>query len=366
MRPLILLLASLVVACGGESTHQGEIWRLAIEETTGSVQDAWAQRFKDLVEAETKGEVRVIVYPYGALGTSDHITEQLHNGTLEVAMSSPGHLGKLLPEVQAFLLHFVLSDDPAVNAEALRDPQLLGFLDSLYAEKGLAFLTAFGEGWQVWTTRREVRHPADFTGMRFRVMTSPLLMASYGAYGASPTPLPYSEVYSALQLRMIDGQVNPVFAIEEMSFDEVTNWMIFPRHAEFITTVAANPGFLAAQSPTRRRMIEDIVDHLQTEIFEIQSRYNRDRLEVIEARRPELRVVRLGPEEREEFRRLALPVRARYLEMAGPRGQHLLDLLSAAVERARRSRRDDLVPTGCGVTGGAEISICPAQAAVTY
>lgn len=314
--------------------HRGEIWRFAIEETAGSVQDAYAQRFKQLVEEGTGGQVEVLVYPYGALGTSDHITEQLHNGTLELAMSSPGHLGKLLPEVQVFLLHFVLSDDVRVNAEALRDPELRSYLDGLYAEKGLSFLTAFGEGWQVWTTQREVKTPEDFEGMRFRVMTSPLLVASYQAYGASPTPLPYAEVYSALQLHMIDGQVNPVFAIEEMSFYEVTRWMTFARQAEFITTVAANPGFLENLSPERRALVEDTVDRLQTEIFEIQERYNRERLEQIKKRRPKLHITRLTPEQRELFRQRALEVRQRYVELAGPRGQHLLDLLDGAVERA--------------------------------
>ena len=336
MRSLLLACAGLLsLACAGPEGVR-EIWRFAIEETTGSVQDAYAQRFKELVEAETKGDVQVVVYPYGALGTSDHITEQLHNGTLELAMSSPGHLGKLLPEVQVFLLHFVLSDDVRVNAEALRDPDLKAFLDQLYAEKGLAFLAAFGEGWQVWTTQREVRRPGDFAGMRFRVMTSPLLVASYDAYGANPTPLPYSEVYSALQLHMIDGQVNPVFAIEEMSFYQVTEWMTFPRHAEFITTVAANPGFLAGLAPRRRALVEGIVDRLQTEIFEIQSRYNRERLEQIKSRRPEMRVVRLSGEERNRFRQRAASVRERYVEMAGPRGERLLELLGQAVERARQ------------------------------
>jgi len=335
MRTLLLACAvSLLVACA-DPGEAPETWRFAIEESRGSVQDAYAQRFKRLVEAETGGEVEVLVYPYGALGTSDHITEQLHNGTLELAMSSPGHLGKLLPEVQVFLLHFVLSDDVRVNAEALRDSELRELLNELYAEKGLAFLTAFGEGWQVWTTQEEVRRPEDFEGMRFRVMTSPLLVASYEAYGASPTPLPYSEVYSALQLHMIDGQVNPVFAIEEMSFYEVTKCMTFPRHAEFVTTVAANPRFLGELPPRRRALVERIVDRLQTEIFEIQLRYNRERLEHIRARRPEMRIVRLGEEERARFRRQALPVRERYVEMAGPRGRRLLELLNQAVERAR-------------------------------
>lgn len=345
LRPLICPAALLAIAlstlgCTGPREPGSEVWRFAIEETSGSVQDAYAQRFKTLIEDGTQGAVRVLVYPYGTLGTSDHITEQLHNGTLELAMSSPGHLGKLLPEVQVFLLHFVMSDDPEINAEALLDPDLRAFLDRLYAEKGLAFLTAFGEGWQVWTTQKEVRRPKDFTGMRFRVMTSPLLVASYQAYGANPTPLPYSQVYGALQLRMIDGQVNPVFAIEEMSFYEVTEWMIFPRHLEFVTTLAANPDFVAGLSAERRRLVDDVVDRLQGEVFEVQSRFNQERLERILERRPEMGIVYLDAAERAAFRQRAQRVRRRYVEMAGPRGQQLLDLLDRAVERARQRRTD--------------------------
>ena len=335
MRLLLVFLLALLTSGCLDGNGGTEVWRLAIEETPGSVQDAWAQRFKTLMEDETDGEVQVIVYPYGALGTSDHVTQQLHNGTLEIAMSSPGHLGKLIPEVQAFLLHFILTDDVAVNAAALQDPELRAFMNGLYAEKGLAFLTAFGEGWQVWTTQEAVRQPEDFEGMRFRVMTSPLLVASYQAYGADPTPLPYSEVYSGLQLRMIDGQVNPVFAIEEMSFYEVIEWMIFPRHAEFITTVAANPEFLDGLSPERRTLVEDVVRRLQSEIFAIQSRFNQERLEKIRARRPEVQILELSDDERQRFRQASLEVRERYVEMAGPRGRQLLEILRAAVGRAR-------------------------------
>lgn len=328
-----LSLTLLLVACTPPEGSP-EIWRFAIEETSGSVQDRYAQRFAEMVHERTDGEVRVIVYPYGALGTSDHLTEQLHNGTIELAMSSPGHLGKLIPEVQVFLLHYVLSADPAVNARALRDPELRGALDSLYSEKGLSFLTAFGEGQMVWTTLEEVRSPADFDGVRMRVMTSPLLLASYEAYGASPTPLPYAEVYSGLQLRMIDGQVNPLFAIEEMSFYEVTNVLTFPGHAEFVTTVAANPGFLHGLPDERRQMLEDIVDELQLEIDRVQREENEARLDAMLERRPELEVVRLDEAERAAFEERAGVVREQYVDDVGPRGAALLSTFEAAIARA--------------------------------
>ena len=323
--------------CEAHEGHGVETWRFAIEETAGSVQDAYARRFAEEVSERTHGRVRVIVYPYGALGTSDQITEQLHDGTLQLAMSSPGHLGKLIPEVQVFSLHFVLSEDEAVNARALADPELRAFLDRLYAEKGLAFLTAFGEGTMAWTTRVPIHRPEDFEGVRMRVMTSPLLIASYAAYGASPTPLPYAEVYSGLQLRMIDGQVNPVSAIAEMSFYEVTDYLIFPHHSEFVTTLAAHPGWIARLSAARRAIVESIVSDLALEIDEVQRTANDTRLAEIRERRPELVITTLTDEERAAFRERALPVREQYVEMAGPRGRELLAVLERAVARAASS-----------------------------
>ena len=311
-----------------------EVWRFAIEETQGSVQDAYAQKFKELVEERSGGEVEVIVYPYGAIGTSDQITEQVHNGTVDFAFASPGFLGKLIPEVQVFLLHYLLSSDEAVNKRALGDPELVGMLDELYREKGLRFLAAIPEGRMAWTTKQEVRTPEDFEGVKFRVMTSPLLLSAYEAYGASPTPLPYAEVYSGLQLNMIDGQVNPVFAIQEMSFYEVTDYLVFPGHAQFYTTLVTGQRFFGGLSPERRRMVEEIIDELNDYIFELQRRFNRERLDIIRENRPEMVIYELGPEERARFRERSMPVREQYVEMAGPRGRELLEVIKESVRRA--------------------------------
>lgn len=331
---LSLVLLLLAVACGrgpGETRQ----WRFAIEETAGSVQDAYAQEFARRIEARTDGDVHVTIYPYGALGTSDQITEQLHAGILQFAMASPGHLGTLIPEVQVFLLHFVLSDDEEVNNQALSDPELLGAFDRLYAEKGFRLLSFFSEGWQVWTTRQPVRKPEDFQGVKFRVMTSPLLLAAYEAYGASPTPLAYSEVYSALQLNMIDGQVNPIFAIQEMSFYEVTDYLVFANQAPFVTSAVASRHFYESLSPERRQLLDDVVDELDEYVFDVQRRFNRDRLETILERKPELGVLRLDEEERARFRAASRAVREQFVELAPENGQRVLDLLQAAVERAK-------------------------------
>lgn len=324
-----------------------EVWRFAIEETAGSVQHHYATRFAERIEEGTDGEVEVKVYTYGTLGTSDQITELLHNGSLQFAMSSPGHLGKLIPEVQALLLHFVFSDDDAINRQVLSDPELLDTFDALYADKGLALQAIYPEGWMAWTTNRPVRTPEDFEGIKIRVMTTPLLLSLYEAYGASPTPLAYSEVYSALQLSMIDAQVNPVFAIQEMSFHEVTDFLVFPDHALFVTTAAAHRPFYEGLSEDRRALVDDTFEALQDEIFDHQAALEDTRLARIRKTRPDLEVIRLTDAEREAFRTRAAPVREQFLAMA-PQGQQVLDVLDRTLAEARAAhgeRSSDEAPS---------------------
>ena len=310
-------------------------WRFAIEETAGSVQDSYAREFERLVEERTNGAVDVKVYPYGTLGTSDDLTEQLRMGALQFATASPGHLGKTIPEVQVFLLHFLLPEDESQLAAIANDAPFRAVLDPLFAEKDLRLLSLVPEGWMVWTTQKAVRTPADFEGVKIRTMTSPLLLAAYRSYGASPQAMPYGEVYGALQLNMIDAQVNPIFAIEEMSFYEVTSHLVFARHAPFLTTVVANEDFLAELDPELRRVVAEVVRDLDPWIDDVQRRLNDERLDEILANKPEMQVVELTEEERAAFRDRAASVREEFLAATGSRGARVLAALDEAAARAR-------------------------------
>lgn len=329
-----------MLGCG--SRDEGKTWRFAIEENSGSVQDAYAQKFAQLIEEKSGGEVEVIVYPYGALGTSDHTTEQLYNRTIQFVMASPGHLGKLIPEVQVFLLHFVLSGDADIDNEALADPKLRASFDRLYAEKHFKLLTFFTEGEMVWTTNKKITKPSDFAGVKMRVMTTPLLIAAYEAYGASPTPLSYFEVYSGLQLKMIDGQVNPIFAIEEMKFYEVTSVLTFPGHAQFVSSMMTNADFYKSLPPRKQRWINEAVDELQPYILGVQKKYNAERLQTIIAakkkRGKSLDIVRFTEAQRAPFRQKAQSVIDKFASDGGDDAKLVLDQLRAAVERARAAQ----------------------------
>ncbi|HSK40345.1 MAG TPA: DctP family TRAP transporter solute-binding subunit [Arenibaculum sp.] len=333
---VVALTATALGVMAFSTSVQAEDWRFAIEEIQGSVQDAYAQKFKELIEEKSGGEVTVTVYPYGALGTSAQLTDLVADGALQFANASPGHLGTLVPEIQVFSIPYLLSSDNEVNKKVLSESEVIyEDLGGALANRGLKLLTMYPEGEMVWTANREIRSPEDFDNFKMRTMVSPMLLEAYKAFGADPTPMPYSEVYGGLQLNMIDGQVNPIFAIEEMKFYEVSDYMIFSGEQQFTTTVVSNQDWFASLPEDRQQMVEETIDELTDYIFQVQEEYNAERLEAIKEDRPELEIIELTEDERAAFRERAQQVRERYVEMVGGDAEQVLNGLEQEFQEAR-------------------------------
>jgi len=332
------LVAGAVMAAALSQAATAEEWKFAIEEIEGSVQDAYAQEFKRLIEEKTGGDVTVTIYPYGALGTSADLTELVTQGAIQFANASPGHLGTMVPEIQVFSVPYLLSKNNDVNKKVLTESTVLyEELQDDFNAKSLQLLTMYPEGEMVWTTNKEIRSPEDFDNFKMRTMVSPMLVASYEAYGASPTPMPYGEVYGGLQLKSIDGQVNPIFAIEEMKFYEVTDYMIWSGEQQFTTTVVTNSDWYQADlSDEHRQALDETIAELADFIFEVQDQFNQERLEKIKAAKPDMQMIELTAEERQVFQDRAQDVRDTYVEMVGDGGQAVLDALQSEIAAAEQ------------------------------
>lgn len=348
MRKLLLLgifLGALLGGCSqngdgdGQAAPEPAKWRFALEEIQGSVQDLYAQRFAELVAQKTGGAVSVDVYPYGSLGTSAQLTELVRSDAVQLAFASPGHLGSVIPEVQVFSIHYLFPRDEEVLHRVLSDsPTLFGPLAQAYRDKGLKLLALIPEGWMVWTANKPIREPADFEGVKIRTMVSPLLLKAYEAYGGNPTPMPYSEVYSSLQLNMIDAQVNPVFAIEEMGFYEQQKDMIFGYHLPFVASLVINPGFYDSLPEDQRQALMSAKRELDDYIFEQQKALNRKRLEKIE-QEGGTEIIRLNEAQIADFRKAASVIPEEYLKLVCEsgdepckRGKAILDGLRSELQ----------------------------------
>lgn len=322
-------------SAGSALAFENQTWRFGLEEIEGSVQYEYAAKFGELVNEKTDGAVQVQLFPYGQLGGLTDIYDAAQSGAIQLAFGS-GFLGGTVPESQLFSLNFVMTEDEWTNAQVLNSEEFLTNEDFLgaFRDRSLHPLAVVPEGWQVWSANKEIRTPADFDGVAIRVMDNRLLRETYQAYGADPTTMEYGEIYSGLQLGQIEGNIQPVFAHEEMGFYEVQDYLIFANQAQFIATFMANQDWYDGLSDELKAVIAETRDELVRYIHDKQQELNTERLDTI-TDNSDITLVELTPEEREVFRERSIPVRDTFVEMTGDRGERLLNHLLELMEDAR-------------------------------
>lgn len=323
---------SAAVLCS--SAVMAEEWKFAIEEIPGSIMDSYAKEFKKKIETKTNGEVTVKIYPLGSLGTPSQLVEQVADGIVQFTNVSVGNLGTMVPESQLLMLPYILPTDNKQASNFLAsNPTIYNKLGKDFEDKGLQLHTMYSEGDQVWTTNRSIRTPDDFNNFKMRVMVSPILLKAYEDLGASPTPLPFGDVYGALQLKQVDGQVNPVATIEEMKFYEVTDYLIWAGEQKHVTTVISGTDWYETLSEDKKTLIKESMAELEDFIFDVVSDYNEEKLEVIKSAKPDINLIHLSDAEREVFQKRSASTRSAYLDMTGERGQELLSSILSDLEK---------------------------------
>jgi TRAP-type transport system periplasmic protein len=179
------------------------------------------QAFADYVKEKTNGEIQVDVFPMGTLGGERSMAEQVQGGTLDMMHCTTAVLANFIPEVALFDLPF-LWPSREVAYKVMADPEFFKMFADAFPQKGLVAL-GYGENEfrDLTNTKKEVRLPEDVKGMKIRVIESPVYLETWKTLGASPVPMPFPEVYNALQQGVIDAQENPLMTSVMMKFTEV-------------------------------------------------------------------------------------------------------------------------------------------------
>jgi TRAP-type transport system periplasmic protein len=330
-------LVAAAVGFAALAAAQAQEWKFAVEEGPGDVQTVYANEFKRLVEQRTGGKVKVTVYTYGQLGNENDLTALTAAGAIQFSNASPGHLGTLVPEVQVLSLPFLLPETPEAKAKVLSNSKALyEMLAKDFTAKGLKLFTVYPEGEMVWTTKKPVRKPEDLGDVKFRVMTSPILIEQFKLYGAKPVALPWGEVYGGLQMNVIQAQVNPPFFIESAKFHEVTDHLIFVRDVEYTTTVVANADFWQGLPPDQKKMLGEVRDELQKFIIAKEREQNSGAVERMQKANPKLKLVRLTDAERAVFSKRAEPLGDKLVKMVGGRTGEILKQLKTDIKAAEK------------------------------
>ena len=255
MKKKLLLLAVSLIAimlvfagCGGnddpQTEGQTEVWKLAHQESTGTVFDNYAHHFADLVSEKSNGRITVEVYPVGQLGDTGTQVEMLMNGGVQFGILAAGDVGDMFPATQALSLNFVFSDDDDVNSAVLTQGEATKYLNNLFLDKNITTYDWLSLGNMQWTSNKPLHTLKDFKGFKMRIMASPIIAANYEALGASPTPMAFTETYSGLQLKTVEGTEQPLNAIQEMKFYEVQDYITMSNHAQMAFLHGYELGFL--------------------------------------------------------------------------------------------------------------------------
>jgi tripartite ATP-independent transporter DctP family solute receptor len=181
------------------------------------------------VEARTNGRYKVQNFYSGALGAERESIEALQLGTLDLTMTSTGPVPNFVPEVAIFDIPFLFRD--YAHARAVLDGPIGQQMLAKFPAKGIEAL-AWGEnGFRHMTNnRRQVIVPDDLKGLKMRTMENPVHIQAYKQFGIIPTPMAFTEVFTALQQGTVDGQENPLSVISAAKFDQVQKYMTLTGH----------------------------------------------------------------------------------------------------------------------------------------
>lgn len=325
--------AAAAILAAGTFAAQADSWKYAFEESLTEVQGVYATRFKE--EVEKNSDHTIQLFPFGTLGESADIMEQAQAGIIQFVDQSPGFTGALIPEAQVFFVPYLLPTDQKQLARFYRESKAINEdFKVLYANQGLELLRMFPEGEVAMTTKSAVNSCADLDQVKFRVMTNPLLVESYKAFGATPTPLPWGEVYGGLQTNIIQGQENPTFFLFSTKIYEVTDFITYTGHNNFTTAVMANKDFFDGLSEEDQKVIRDAATVAYDFIVEYQSGLAESELKKIMEAKPEMTVTVLTEEQRECFKAAAAEVEKKFIEMTGASGKAILDQMKADLAAA--------------------------------
>jgi tripartite ATP-independent transporter DctP family solute receptor len=313
--------------------------KLASEEIEGDFMTVWARKFSDHMKEWSGGKINIEVYPYGTLGATGDINELAQMGVVEFVFSDHAWISSFVPQAQALALNYIFPTEkvPEVLDWMAKNGKFLPLLEDAFRKNGLVPLSIMFEGWQWVTSKDPINSLADMKGVKLRLMSSKLLVEDYKAYGASPTPMSYGEVYSGLQMGLIDAQVNPLFAIYSMKFYEVQNYLTQLKSEPFIGIPTVNEDFFnGLPKDVQEEMRKFWIDAIVPAGNWITERNQAD-MEKMKEAKPSLKFTVLDDATIAKFKAKAESVYPEYTKIGGDGAQQILDALLKDIANAKKA-----------------------------
>lgn len=280
-----------------------------------------ANKFKELVDERLAGKVDVKVFPNSQLFGDNKVLEAMILGDVQLAAPSLSKFQKYTKKLQIFDLPFLFKDMESVERfQNSEDGQkLLGSLQ----KKGLVGLGYLHNGMKQLSASNPMKVPADASGKKFRIMTSDVLQAQFEAIEAVPLKKPFSEVFTLLQTKAIDGQENTWSNIYSKKFFEVQPFITESNHGVLDYLVVTSAEFWMTLDDDVRTELKKALDEAIAYGNGIAAeKANSDKQAIIDSKRSE--VLTLTDAERQQWVDAMKPVWKKFEDQVGA------DLIKAA------------------------------------
>ena len=188
-----------------------------------------AQKFADVVDKKSGGKIKIKVFPNGTLGGEQQVAAAMQGGTIEISMMGTTQLVNTIKEFVVLSLPFTITNTAQSDA----------MLDGPFGRKLMDYMPAVGwvglgfmdQGYRsISNNKRAINRLEDIKGLKLRTIQNPLFLDMLNALGANAIAMPFPELYTALEMKTVDGQENPETTVDASKLYEVQRYFSGTRH----------------------------------------------------------------------------------------------------------------------------------------
>jgi tripartite ATP-independent transporter DctP family solute receptor len=214
------------------------------------------KKFSEIVTAKSGGKIKIREFPSNQLGSEMQQQAALRGGTQEMQSPATTSLVGIVKEFGLIDLPFIVSTTD--QADALLDGPLGTALLAKLPEKDLIGLAYWDLGFRnVTNSRRPITKGEDLSGIKLRVIPNPVYLETFKTFGANPVPMSFTELYTALETRTVDGQENPFSVILSNKFYEVQKYLSATNHTYSTNIILVSKKFWDRLSPTEQKILQE-------------------------------------------------------------------------------------------------------------
>jgi len=252
------VIATVALAAMGIASAQDKMIKFANQNAVGHPIIQGMEKFKEIVEKQSGGKIKVNVFPGGALGSDQANVSAIQGGTLEMAAMNSGIFASQVKDFAVFDFPFMFANGK--EADAVVDGAFGHKMHAKLEEKGIVGLGYYELGFRNMTNgKRAINKVADIEGLKLRVIPNPINVDWVKALGANPTPLPFPELYAALEQKAVDGQENPLATIFGAKLFEVQKHLTLTGHQYNPQSVVISKKFWDGLSASEKKIVSDAV-----------------------------------------------------------------------------------------------------------